>query len=388
MSAGAPAAGGTAWAAARHTAYAAARPLPPVQLSVADALGLVLAADLWSLAPLPAFDTAGMDGWAVRGPGPWRVAGRTLAGDPVPPPLPDGGAREVATGAAVPDRCDGVLPLESGVLLGEELTGQAPAGRHVRWAGEECAPRTAVLPAGTVLRPAALGLAAAVGHDRLAVRPRPAVAALVTGDELLQQGLPGAGRVRDAVGPLLPGAVAAFGGRLAGVERLGDRRGELAAAIDAAQADVVLTSGASSVGRADHLLGVLAERGADLLVQGVAVRPGHPQLLARLPDGRLLVGLPGNPLAALSALVTLVAPLLARLAGRPLPELGCATLTDPVPAGAGAVRLVPVRLVGGLARPTGHAGAAMLRGAAVADAFAVIEDDHPAGNRVPYVALP
>jgi len=368
------------WDEARRLAHGAGRALPTVVLNLAEALGAVLAEPLWALAPLPAVDTSAMDGWAVRGPGPWRVAGRTLAGDPPPPPLAEGAAREVATGAPVPYG-DGVVPYEGGVLLGDELTAEPPRGRHVRRAGEECAPRTAVLDAGSVLRPAALALAAALGYDVLRVLPRPGVVALVTGDELLTSGAPGPGRVRDAIGPLLPGTVAALGGRLTALRHVGDAPEALAAALATAGGDLVLTSGASSHGPADHLAGALAELGAQVLFDGVDVRPGHPQTLARLPDGRLVVGLPGNPLAALAALVTTAGPLLAGLAGRPLPALGCARLTDAVSAGPGT-RLVPVRLTAGLARPTGHAGAAMLRGAASADAFAVLDVDTPAGGNV------
>lgn len=377
----------TSWADARQVAWEAGRPLPAVPVALDDALGLVLAEPLWALVALPAFDTAAMDGWAVRGPGPWRVSGRTLAGDPPPPPLEDGTAREVATGAAVPQACEGVVPWEAGVLLGDELTAEPHAGRHVRLTGEECAPRTPVLPSGTLLTPAGLGLAAALGHDVLAVHRRPLVSALVTGDELLTGGLPGGGRVRDAVGPLLPGSVAAAGGRLLSTARVGDHRDALVAAVAGAGGDLVLTSGASSAGRADHLAGALADLGAEVLVDGVAVRPGAPQTLARLPDGRLLAGLPGNPLAALSALVTVVAPVLAGLTGRPLRELGSARLTDALPAARTGTRLVPVRVVRGLARPTGHGGAAMLRGAAVADALAVVDRDRAVGDEVALVPL-
>ena len=377
----------TPWRSARRAAWEAAVPLPPTTVGLDDALGGVLADALWALVPLPAFDTSAMDGWAVRGPGPWTVRGRTLAGGQPPPPLADGGAWEVATGAAVPPACEGVVPWEAGVLLGDELTAEAPAGRHVRRTGEECAPRSPVLAAGTLLSPAALGLAAALGHDVLAVRPRPRVSALVTGDELLEHGLPGDGRVRDAVGPMLAGTVAAAGGRLVGRERVVDRRDALVAAVLAAPGEVVLTSGASSAGRADHLAGALAELGAEVLVDGVDVRPGHPQTLARLPDGRLLAGLPGNPLAALSALVTVVAPLLAGLQGRPLPALGAARLTEAVAGARRGTRLVPVRVAYGLARPTGSAGAAMLRGAAVADALAVLDGDRAAGEAVDLVPL-
>lgn len=374
----------TGWAQARQIAYGAAEPLAPQEVLLAGALGLVLAVPLWSLTPLPPFDTAAMDGWAVRGPGPWRVVGRVLAGGEPAAPLRDGTAVEIATGAQVPAGAEGVLPYEHGALLGEELTGPAPQGRHVRLTGEECPARTALLPRGTRLTAAALGLAAAVGHDRLPVHPRPRVLALVTGDELLRSGLPADGRIRDAVGPLLPGAIPG----LTAIEHLGDDPDVLRKAIADAEADVVVTTGASSVGRADFLPKVLDELGAERLVDGVAVKPGHPQLLARLPDGRLLVGLPGNPLAALAGIVTVLDPLLARLRGADLPALGAAQLTEPLKGPASGVRLVPVAVSGALARPTGHGGAAMLRGAAVADAFAVVDADLDAGATVPLLALP
>ena len=381
---------GTTWPEARALAFAAAPALPAVDLAVPDATGCVLAGPLWSLAALPAFDTAAMDGWAVRGPGPWRVVGRVLAGAVAAGPLADGEAVEVATGAAVPAGTEAVLPYEYGVLTDASLTGEVDPGRHVRRTGEECAARTAVLPAGAVLTPAALGLAAAVGHDTLRVHPLPRVHCLVTGDELLSSGLPGEGRIRDAVGPLLPGAVAASGGVLVGLDRLGDDPDVLRKAVLAADADVVVTTGASSVGRADFLPVVLQALDAEVLIDGVQVKPGHPQVLARLAGGRLLVGLPGNPLAALAGVVTTLGPLLAGLAGRPLPALSSAVLTQPVSGASGSHRLVPVAVRDGLARPTGHAGAAMLRGAAEADAFAVVPPDAEvaAGATVELAALP
>ena len=380
----------TTWPEARALAYATAPALPAVELTVPDAAGCVLAAPLWSLAALPAFDTAAMDGWAVRGPGPWQVVGRVLAGALAAGPLTDGEAVEVATGAAVPDGTDAVLPYEHGVLADRSLVGEVTPGRHVRRTGEECAARTVVLPAGAVLTPAALGLAAAVGHDALLVHPRPRVHCLVTGDELLSTGLAGNGRIRDAVGPLLPGAVAASGGVLVGLDRLGDDPDVLRKAVLAADADVVVTTGASSVGRADFLPVVLQALGAEVLIDGVMVKPGHPQVLARLTDGRLLVGLPGNPLAALAGVVTTLGPLLAGLAGRTLPALSSAVLTDALSGAVGSHRLVPVAVRDGLARPTGHAGAAMLRGAAEGDAFAVVppDADLAAGARVDLVPLP
>ncbi len=360
----------TSWSEAR--ALAAAWPaLPPVEVPLSAAAGRELAAPLWSLVAVPPFDASAMDGYAVRGPGPWSVVGRVLAGSPPPAPLADGEALEVATGAPLPGGVEGVVPYEQAVRDGAVLVAEAPQGRHVRRAGEECPRWTALLGAGTVLGAAAVGLAAAVGHDALTVRARPRVAALVTGDELLAAGLPTGGAVRDAVGPLVAAAVPAYGGELVSVVHVRDSADALRTAVLAADADLVLTSGATSVGRADLLPSVLGTLGATLLVRGVDVRPGHPQLLARLPDGRPLVGLPGNPLAALSALATLAAPLLTALAGSAAPAPTRARLTAPLLA-EGSTRLVPVRVQRGVALVTGHGGAAMLRGAATATHFAVV----------------
>ena len=193
----------------------------------------------------------------------------------------------------------------------------------------------ALVPAGSVVTAAVLGLAAAAGHDRLTVHPRPTVVALVTGDELLDAGLPRDGLVRDALGPQLSRLVAHAGGELVGRAHVADDADLLEKALRAATADVVLTTGASSAGPADHLRGVLQGVGAQVLVDGVACRPGHPQLLARLPDGRLVVGLPGNPLAALVAALTVLAPALAGLGGRELPTSTCRPARDRRPRGRG-----------------------------------------------------
>ena len=160
--------------------------------------------------------------------------------------------------------------------------------------------------------------------------------------------------------------------------------------LSAASADVVVTTGASSVGRADFLPVVLRELRAELLVEGIDVKPGHPTTLARLPRGAFLVGLPGNPLAALAGAVTVLAPLLAALGGRPMPPLATGRLTEAVTAALASVRLVPVVVREGAVRPTGHGGSAMLRGAAVADAFAVVPpgQDLPAGAVVDLIGLP
>ena len=373
----------TSWPDARRIAHSAATALPGITLPLTEAAGLTLVEDLRARSALPSFDAAAMDGWAVRGPGPWAVLGRLLAGDLPWPALGVGEAVEIATGAIVPFGCDRVSPYEQG--LSDFSVGPA----HIRAAGEECQVGDLLLPAGVVVTSAAVGLAAATGHDHLRVRRWAEVSVLVTGSELLVSGLPEKGRIRDAVGPLLVPALRRKRVSVLAVEHLADDGEALRSALVGARGDVVLTSGASSRGPADHLLTVLAELGADVLIEGVDVKPGHPQVLARLPHGPLLVGLPGNPLAALAGFVVLVEPVLAGLAGQPLAELARLPLGASVEGSTGSYRLVPVRLRHGTALPTGHGGAAMLRGAAVADAFALLAPGAvgAAGDEVQIVPL-
>lgn len=210
------------------------------------------------------------------------------------------------------------------------------------------------------------------------VHRRPRVAVIVTGDELLQSGPPRPGRVRDAIGPMLPGLL--VGADLVGTTLVRDDPSVLADALTCAtQADVLVTCGATSVGPADHLRRVLHDLGADILVSGVACRPGHPMLLAVLPDGRCVVGLPGNPFAALAAVLTLLQPLLSILGGHsPRPPI-TARLAD-VEAHPRDTRLVPVTRVGGTAIPVGHDRPGSLWGAALADALAVVPPGHQGGE--------
>ncbi|MBV6698803.1 molybdopterin molybdotransferase MoeA [Kitasatospora aureofaciens] len=365
------------WAQARATARRAGlRPLPPVGLPLAAALGHTLAEPLTALTDLPAFDTSAMDGWAVAGPGPWRVAGRLLAGQAVVAPLPDGAAVEIATGAQLPPGATAVLRREHGATDGTLLRECGPrpltTGQDVRPRGQECRRGEALLPGGTPVDPGVLGLAAACGHDRLSVRRRPVVELLVLGDELLESGVPGPGLVRDALGPLLPPWLRAGGAEVAEVRAVRDDFGLLRDALRHSTADVVVTTGGTAAGPVDFLHRALAEAGARLLVDGVAVRPGHPMLLAELPGARHLVGLPGNPLAAVAGTVTLALPLLHARSGR--------TVGGPAPAPAAVdlaghptdTRLLPVRRTADGVVPLAFDGPAMLRGLARAEALAVV----------------
>ncbi|MFE1328007.1 molybdopterin molybdotransferase MoeA [Streptomyces sp. NPDC058741] len=378
----------TSWPEARDRAERAARGIAraarraPVSVPLHAALGLTLAVPLDALTDLPSFDTSAMDGWAVAGPAPWAVRDEdVLAGHAAPAPLADGEAVRIATGARVPPDTTAVLRSEHG-RTGDKgrlyATREVVPGQDIRPRGQECRTGDQLLAVGTVVTPAVLGLAAAAGYDTVTAVPRPRVDVLVLGDELLTEGLPHDGLIRDALGPMLPPWLRALGAEVTAVRRVRDDAGALHEAIGTSEADVLVTTGGTAAGPVDHLHPTLRRLGAQLLVDGVAVRPGHPMLLARTGEAQHLVGLPGNPLAAVSGLLTLAEPLLRILAARPAPEPYTLPLREAVQGHPHDTRLVPVVLRGDRALPLYYNGPAMLRGIAAADALAVVP---PGGSR-------
>jgi len=400
------------WAEARKIAGTAAIPLPATRVPMAQARGMVLAESLSALVDLPPFATSAMDGWAVAGPGAWKITGRVLAGQE-PARLADGEAVEIATGARVPSGAEAVLRRERGFVddhgrlhVAADTDGQTraasaappqrsyatvpigatatrtprgtelglPIGTDIRPQGQESRRGETLLSAGTRVTPAVLGLAAAAGYDDLPVHERPKVALVVIGDELAEAGLPDGARIRDALGPMFTAWLEASGVEVT-VCRVADDPRELLATIASSPADLVVTTGGTARGPVDHVHRVLADLGARLVVDGVSVRPGHPMLLAQYGGSRhhrrFVAGLPGNPLAAVAGFVTVVRPLLRRLSGLPdashfLP-LGDAVGTHPTDT-----RLVPVSVTDACAVPLRFTGPAMLRGLALADGLAVV----------------
>ncbi|GHB57400.1 molybdopterin molybdenumtransferase MoeA [Streptomyces xanthochromogenes] len=374
-----------AWTDARAVASRAGRaaPVRSHRVPLESALGEILTEPLTALTDLPSFDTSAMDGWAVAGPGPWRVQdGGVLAGHAAVGTLADGEAVRIATGARIPSGATAVIRSEH--ARSDEARTQLQAdravlhGQDIRPRGQECRSGDVLLPATALVTPAVLGLAAAAGYDELSTVPRPRVEILVLGDELLTRGLPHDGLIRDALGPMLGFWLRALGAEVIGTRRLKDDEGALLAAVTGSSADLVITTGGTASGPVDHVHPVLHKAGAELLVDGVAVRPGHPMLLARIEVAKYLVGLPGNPLAAISGLLTLAEPLLRELARRATSMTYTAPLRNEVQGHPHDTRLVPVVHRAEHVVPLHYNGPAMLRGVATADGLAVVP---PGGAR-------
>lgn len=345
---------------------AALTPLPAVDTPLFAAHGLVLAQDVTAALPVPPWTNSAMDGYAVRArdtesaapqaPVILPVAGDVPAGT-APAPLVPGTAQRIMTGAMLPENADAVVKVED--------TDQAPGphpppaevgirvaarpGLNVRQAGEDVGIGDSVLTAGTFMTATAVASLASVGLSAVRAFPRPRVAVVSTGAELVEPGqeLP-AGAIPDSNSLLLAGLVAEHGARLASVSRSVDTAESLATAlIEAARgADLIVTSGGVSAGAFDPLV-MLAEDDEDgenventadgtvrLRLSKVAMQPGKPQGhgVVRIEDGGThrqvpIITLPGNPVSVLVSFITVVAPALARLAGRdsvpgPLPGSG------------------------------------------------------------------
>lgn len=382
----------TQFSAARHLAHATGLTAPRTteRVVLVEAHGRTLAADITATAPLPGFASAAMDGWVVSGDEPWMLGPPITAGDDIPTEgLAPGAARPISTGAPLPPGAARVIRTERGEPRGATLLEAiAETGHHIREAGEEAAVQDLLIRAWVRLTPPRIGLAAAAGYDALEVVVPPAAQVLVLGDELTTHGHPVPGRIRDVFSPSLASVLSWFGTQPAALDRVGDSLDATTTALREATAPLLVTTGGSARGTADHVRAALGALGAEMLLDGIRMRPGHPLMLARLSDGRLVLCLPGNPLAAYVGLVAIGGPLVDGMLGRALPSLDRIGLAEDVPGGP-STRVVPATRTPGGAAPVEHQGAGMLRGLAEAELLAVIPPSGAAtGESVEYLPLP
>ena len=289
------------------------------------AAGRVLAVDVVAPRPLPPFDNSAVDGHAVRigdvapeGLTRLSVVDRVAAGAAATTTIGPGEAARVFTGAPLPPGTDTVYMQEDTVA--GDGTVDVPAGlkrgANARFAGEDLAVGAVALAAGRLLRPQDIGLLAALGIGRVAVRRRPRVALVSTGDEVIEPGepLPPAG-IHDANRAMLAALVAASGAEVVDHGIVRDDRAALSARLArmGESHDLILTSGGVSTGEEDHVKAAVEAVGR-LDLWRVAIKPGRPVALG-VVGGAVFCGLPGNPVAAFVTHARIVRPLLAILAG-------------------------------------------------------------------------
>lgn len=371
----------------------AAGRLPAVDSNLAEAQGLVLAADVLGRWPTPLFDNSAMDGYAVRAAD--AAAGATLrivadvaAGSDEDPALAPGEAARIMTGAALPSDADAVVPLEQ-TDLGTETHDVAPEqitvlaaperGAHIRYRGEDAPAGALAVTAGTVLGPWQLSAIASAGYEQVAVHRAPRVAIASTGSELIApSGTPRRGQIPESNSVLLSTAVRDAGAVVTSIRIVADDPAELRRTLDGLDTDVVILSGGASVGAFDVVRAVLGEERGVRFDQ-VAMQPGRPQGFGVLDAGLIAFCLPGNPVSVAASFEMFVRPALRQMAGfavidRPRVVRTAATAWS---SPQGRVQLLPVVADDETVRPATHGGSRshLVTSLAVADAFAVIPAD-------------
>ena len=363
------------------------RTLEPVSIELLDALGATLAEDAVADRDVPPFRNSAMDGYAViaadvaNAPATLRVVGEIAAGGMPSRPIVRGEAMRIMTGAPLPDGSDTIVRVEDTDNRTDNVTVTVAtkAGTSVRAAGEDLKRGETILRNGTVLRAAEIGVLATIGRKSVRAIGRPRVAVLSTGDELVELDASiGPGQIRDANRYSLASAARAMGATPVPLGIVRDTADDLRRALrDAAtKADVIVTSGGVSVGDHDHVKPVVDELGS-MDFWSIAIRPGRPLAFGEI-DGKLIFGLPGNPVSSLLGFELFVRPALLKMAGRRLlqrPRV-TATLDDTLdtPPGLRFFARGVYDPAANTVRTTGPQGSGILRSMALANCFIDVPD--------------
>jgi len=316
---------------AKEILFSLAVELPEERVPLSEALFRVLSRDITSPISVPPFKRSAMDGFAVvasstfgakaESPVSLRFLGKVSAGEVFPRRVSEGECVEISTGAPLPEGADAVVMVEhtereEGTVL---LYRAVAPGENVSGVGSDVKKGERVLSKGRLLKPKDTGVLAAIGITEVPVKRRPKVALLITGNELLPPGKElSPGKIYDINSRTLTDSLRGIGASVIDLGIAPDDKGEIEGRLKKAlpEADLLLMTGGSSLGEEDLTLEVARSLG-EVLVHGVAVKPGKPVVIARV-SGKPFLGLPGHPTSALSNFHILVEPLIARMLGMSL----------------------------------------------------------------------
>jgi molybdopterin molybdotransferase len=327
-----------------------------------EVLGRVLAAPIIADRDQPPFDRSTRDGFACRAAdlttdAILTVIGRLRAGEAwTGPTLTESQAVEIMTGAPVPPGADCVLMVEHATVEGSQLRPgrHLPSGENIVPAGAEARSGATLVRSGTRIGPQHIAAAAACGYSALPVYPRPRVAILATGDELVTlESRPLPWQIRNSNSYSIAAQVLEHGGRPILFPIVPDDLAAIEDAIDKAlDCDLLILSGGVSMGKYDFVEQALLNLGADVFFTGVRIQPGRPVVFGQLPaphsSHRHFFGLPGNPVSTMVTFVLFAAPILAALSGEIgsdlKPRFGEAWLAAEIKGKPGLTRFLPARL--------------------------------------------
>ncbi|QLG61458.1 molybdopterin molybdotransferase MoeA [Halorarum salinum] len=351
------------------------------RLPLAAADGRAVAGTVTAPNPVPGYDRAAMDGWAVRAADTFGASGRSPAvlraaeGEVTP-----GEAVRVHTGSELPAGADAVLKVEEAEELGDEVEAfdAVAEGENVGPTGEDVAEDQPLYEPPHRLRPSDLGLLKSVGLDEVEAFERPRVAVVPTGEELVQSD-PEPGEVIETNGLTVSRLAERWGAESTYREIVTDDEDALRAAVERdLDHDVVVTTGGSSVGERDLIPEVVADLG-EVPVHGVALKPGHPVALG-IVEGTPVLMLPGYPVACIVNAVQFLRPVVKRVGGlpdEPHPTRR-ATLTRKISSEPGTRTFARVKLAEGSdgleAEPTRASGSGVLSSVALADGWVVVPE--------------
>jgi molybdopterin molybdotransferase len=375
-----------------------------ITVNLDAAAGFRLAEDLRADRDYPPFDKSLMDGYAVRSadtPAMLQVIGESAAGSSPDLALGVGEAMAVMTGAPLPPGADAVLPIEqtdSGGVFAKagQQVGIRQAiklGRNIAARGSDIGQGTIVLPVGTLMRPPRIAVAACIGAGKISVWDQPNCAVLATGNEIVPvDHRPRDQQMRNSNNPMLLSLLTRLGCVVRDLGVAPDQPEKISAAIQSGlQHDVLFVTGGMSMGQYDYVPRALAELGGELKITKLRIRPGKPLVLAAMPDGKYVFGLPGNPVSAYVCTLRLASRLLSRMAGgEPEDRIEMLPLIEPAAANGPREFYQPAILEGDRVRPLAWKGSADIFTLAKADALIIRPENAPvaaAGERVQVIRL-